>query len=314
MKQRSKKILKSEPNKYTEKNKIQSSLQKKNIKRPSLKFLLKGEDNKIYFSFLITAPGLFHTLIVSIVSLICISFAILIEIDTGINSSEISSQKIETNKNPLEITFMQTEKILKNQIELNAALGKNYENIHPVEKISESIHMVKKDSEISPLKIMERRYGIYSKYVSDAQEFSAFYNDIMRNIPHRWPIRNNQLNINSEYGWRKAPFFIQKKQFHKGLDIKARTGDAVFAAADGVVKTVSQGAGGYGKLVVIEHTSGYETYYAHLNTINVKKNQIVTDEILLGEAGNSGFSTGPHLHYEIRVNGKSIDPADFIAY
>ncbi len=114
----------------------------------------------------------------------------------------------------------------------------------------------------------------------------------------------------SSYGWRIDPF-NGNKAFHEGLDFTANTGTPIRAAADGIVSSTEQG-GAYGKLVKIEHGSGLETRYAHTSRILVKVGERVTKGQIVAEVGSTGRSTGPHLHYEIRLNGAALDPRKYL--
>lgn len=98
---------------------------------------------------------------------------------------------------------------------------------------------------------------------------------------------------------------------HQGVDFAAPTGTSVFAAGDGVV-TFAGWQRGYGNLIKIQHELGTETRYGHLSKIRVKAGQRVSRNTLIGDIGNTGRSTGPHLHYEVRVDGKAVDPMSFI--
>ncbi|HSI24648.1 MAG TPA: M23 family metallopeptidase [Methylotenera sp.] len=114
----------------------------------------------------------------------------------------------------------------------------------------------------------------------------------------------------SSYGWRIDPF-NGNKAFHEGLDFTANTGTPIRAAADGIVSSTEQG-GAYGKLVKIEHGAGLETRYAHTSRILVKVGERVTKGQIVAEVGSTGRSTGPHLHYEIRLNGAALDPRKYL--
>lgn len=108
------------------------------------------------------------------------------------------------------------------------------------------------------------------------------------------------------YGRRRDPF-TGRRAFHKGLDISARRGTPVQAPADGVVVFTGRN-GGLGKTVRIAHGFGFTTVYGHLDTIAVKPGDEIRRGAELGALGNSGRSTGPHLHYEVHVDGKAVDP------
>lgn len=114
----------------------------------------------------------------------------------------------------------------------------------------------------------------------------------------------------SSYGWRIDPF-NGNKAFHEGLDFTANTGTPIRAAADGIVTAAEQG-GAYGKLVKIEHGAGLETRYAHTSKILVKVGERVIKGQIVAEVGSTGRSTGPHLHYEIRLNGAALDPRKYL--
>ena len=98
---------------------------------------------------------------------------------------------------------------------------------------------------------------------------------------------------------------------HAGADFAGPVGTPIYAAGDGVV-THASWLSSYGRLVKIKHENGVETRYAHMNKIRVKKGQRVSRGDRIGDMGNTGRSTGPHLHYEVRVNGTPIDPMKFI--
>ncbi len=104
------------------------------------------------------------------------------------------------------------------------------------------------------------------------------------------------------------------RRFHKGVDIKLAMGDPVKAAFDGVVRIALSGRRGFGKLVVIRHYNGFETYYAHLSKILVNPGDKVKAGDLIGLGGSTGRSRGPHLHFEIRYYDQAIDPEKLISF
>ena len=114
----------------------------------------------------------------------------------------------------------------------------------------------------------------------------------------------------SSYGWRIDPF-TGGKAFHEGLDFPANSGTAIRAAADGIV-SFAEHTPDYGNIVKIEHGSGLETRYAHASKLLVHAGERVTKGQEVAEVGSTGRSTGPHLHYEIRLNGESLDPRKYL--
>ena len=129
----------------------------------------------------------------------------------------------------------------------------------------------------------------------------------IRSIPLGYPVYGR---ITSTLGWRKNPFG-KGYEFHTGIDIEALAGAKVRATADGVVDFAGW-YGEYGNTVILKHSSGYTTLYAHLSKIEVKPGQEVKAGQVLGRVGSTGRSTGPHLHYEVRLNGKHLNPSSFL--
>ena len=132
--------------------------------------------------------------------------------------------------------------------------------------------------------------------------------ETMKNLPVGSPLEGK---INSGFGYRKDPF-RSSIGFHSGVDIDAKFGDPVVATADGVVEKTGW-EGSYGKTVVIRHEDGFETIYGHLSRISVEEGQKVTVGEEIGKAGNTGRSTGTHLHYEVLKDGKRVNPSNFLS-
>lgn len=115
----------------------------------------------------------------------------------------------------------------------------------------------------------------------------------------------------SEFGTRKDPFNSKRKEFHKGIDVACSIGTDIRASRNGRVVFCGWEEG-YGNLVIIEHEFGYQSYYGHLGKFKVRVGDIVTTNQVIALSGNTGRSTGPHLHFEIRKNGQSLNPSTFI--
>jgi len=128
-------------------------------------------------------------------------------------------------------------------------------------------------------------------------------------VPYRKPVIG-EVEFTSGFGVRSDPF-LGRPAMHTGLDFRAATGDPVRATANG--KVVSSGwQGGYGRMVEIDHGNGLSTRYGHLSAINVKVGEYVKIGQVIGEVGSTGRSTGPHLHYETRIDGDAVDPQKFL--
>lgn len=113
--------------------------------------------------------------------------------------------------------------------------------------------------------------------------------------------------VTSKYGPRR-------RGIHQGTDIDLETGDPIYATFDGRVRHTTYVARGYGHLIIIRHDNGLETFYAHLSEVNVKPGDWVTAGQVIGKGGNTGRSTGSHLHYEMRYKGHSFDPERLINF
>lgn len=116
--------------------------------------------------------------------------------------------------------------------------------------------------------------------------------------------------ISSGFGMRIHPIY-NELMFHEGLDIANEIGTPIYATADGVVRSISYDSG-YGKRMYITHSDGYETQYAHLYSYQVQENDVVKKGQIIALMGDSGISTGPHLHYEVILNGQTTDPVAYL--
>jgi murein DD-endopeptidase MepM/ murein hydrolase activator NlpD len=125
--------------------------------------------------------------------------------------------------------------------------------------------------------------------------------------PSLWPV---QGIVTSSFGARLDPF-KGEGAFHTGIDIASNEGDAVRAPADGIVLKAGLGTG-YGRDVVVDHGHGVETLYAHLSGFAVIPGQDVHRGDILGYVGSSGHSTGPHLHYEVRIHDTPVNPSKYL--
>lgn len=140
-------------------------------------------------------------------------------------------------------------------------------------------------------------YGYDIRNFNEAISMKLY--DEQRN--EKWHAPLLKTRINSKYG-------IRRGRWHHGTDLDVEIGDPVYAVFDGVVRMAKVNRGGYGNYVMIRHKNGFETLYGHLNKYHVKEGTIVKAGDVIGEGGNTGRSTGPHLHFEIRYRGHSINP------
>ena len=159
----------------------------------------------------------------------------------------------------------------------------------------------------SDIKRLEHQASFQESSFAELQEQLVKKVSFLAATPSIWPARGW---VTSTYGDRISPF-TGRPQMHKGIDIANRVGTSVVAPANGIV--VKAGAnGGFGKSVVISHGYGIKTTYGHLSEVFVKTGQRVERGEDIGAMGNTGRSTGPHLHYEVTYNDVSVNPSKYI--
>ena len=147
----------------------------------------------------------------------------------------------------------------------------------------------------------EETYSLYDEYLNRLEHTVAF-------TPMGYP---KMSSLTSYFGYRSDPFNSAHAEYHPGIDFKGNRGDEARCTANG--KVVFAGwYGGYGNCVRIAHANSYETLYGHLSHISVRIGQEVTLGQKIGEVGSTGHSTGNHLHYEVRKNGKAVNPVNFL--
>ena len=159
------------------------------------------------------------------------------------------------------------------------------------------------DNNAEGVKLTEKEiYMAYDEYLSHLVNTVAF-------TPMGYP---RTTSLTSFFGYRSDPFSSAHAEFHPGIDFQGRRGDGVKSTADG--KVVFAGwSGGYGNCVRIKHKNDFETLYGHLSKITVKVGQQINVGQNIGLVGSTGHSTGNHLHYEVRKNGKPINPVKFLS-
>ena len=167
------------------------------------------------------------------------------------------------------------------------------------------------DPDVSNLEInidaLSRKVQLELNSFYDIQQKILENKEILSYIPSIKPVTEGYLN--SGYGYRKDPI-DGIRRFHHGQDFSVFRGAPIQSPADGTVKRTGY-RGGFGKYIIIDHGYGYETKFLHLSKINVKKGQSVVRGELIGETGNSGRSTAPHLHYEVIYNGTPQNPLNY---
>jgi len=152
------------------------------------------------------------------------------------------------------------------------------------------------------------RFGKQEQQLATIQHLYLTRDTIQSGIPQGSPVSDGWLS--SYYGKRIDPF-TGKKTFHPGLDFAGKAGSEVVASADGMV-TFAGTRSGYGKVVELDHGNGYSTLYGHNKELKVKNGDVIKKGQVLALMGSTGRSTGPHVHYEVSLDGKRVDPYKFV--
>ena len=160
------------------------------------------------------------------------------------------------------------------------------------------------------IELIEKKLASQSKSFDEVFDLTKEKQKMIKSIPSIQPVSNRDLTrIASGFGLRMHPIYKIIKM-HKGMDFTAPIGTEIYATGDGIVEKVGW-VGGYGRTIMINHGFGYKTRYAHCSKYNCRKGQKVKRGDLIGFVGNTGQSSGPHLHYEVFKNNRQINPVNF---
>lgn len=185
--------------------------------------------------------------------------------------------------------------------------------IYTVRKTGETLETIAEKYEVSVEKCalvnnldktQELNAGV-SLFVPDAELDWMTRQEINGDLFHR-PLHSRYW-LSSNYGWRDSPFANGRRSFHGGIDMACNTGTPIYAALDGTVSATGYNAT-YGNYVIITHHSGYKTLYGHMSRITCRRGNFVYTNTKIGEVGSTGMSTGPHLHFTVYKNGKTVNP------
>jgi murein DD-endopeptidase MepM/ murein hydrolase activator NlpD len=158
---------------------------------------------------------------------------------------------------------------------------------------------------------LQRKLVAQSRSFDEVMELAKNQTEMLKSIPAIQPVRNEDLRrMASGYGYRIHPIYKVRKM-HYGMDFAAPTGTEIFATGDGVVVLAKRLYNGFGRHVVIRHGFGYETLYAHMSKVLVKKGQRVKRGEVIGLVGSTGTSVAPHVHYEVQKDGRKVNPAQY---
>ncbi len=247
----------------------------------------------------------------------------LAKLETRLSEAQLQAVEIEEKHKAQELSLnLQVAKLKKDNIEQAA----NFKE-EKAQLISSAISELKERSElienvigdiginVDKIKTSTSNKNSGGPYIALPEENEQDrlllkadqYLDMLRSLPIGRPVTGR---ITSPYGKRKDPL-KGKTAFHTGIDLGAKRGQKIYATGDGVVLRAGPN-GAYGNYVEISHGNGYKTVFAHMKKIIAKKGDQIHRGQVIGLVGSSGRSTGPHLHYEIRLNNKTINPYKFL--
>jgi murein DD-endopeptidase MepM/ murein hydrolase activator NlpD len=174
----------------------------------------------------------------------------------------------------------------------------------PLTGVSKDMLVKKMEMDINDLL---SKTSIEERSLQDVYENILDKKDLLLATPSIWPVRGF---ISSGFGWRINPI-SGGKEFHEGIDIATQSGNHIVAPSNGIVSFAGRDDG-YGLMVIIDHGYGITTLYGHMSKIEVKAGEIVKRGQVIGLVGDTGFSTGPHLHYQVMINGIPVNPMRYL--
>jgi len=220
--------------------------------------------------------------------------------------NQINQNMVKLQKFEHKLRVMTNLEPSKEQDQLLAVGGSNISTLKPDYQLEE-VHKGLMYQMHKSLEDLETETALASMSQTELNDFLKAQKSILACTPS---IRPTDGWFSSGFGYRISPFTNQR-EFHKGIDIATRIGTPIIASADGLVVYVGR-EGNFGKMVAINHGYNLKTRYGHLSKFRIKKGQHVKRGQIIGEVGNTGRCTGPHLHYEVLFNGVPVNPLNYI--
>lgn len=221
-------------------------------------------------------------------------------------ANPFKNQNIFQSENP---KYSQLQKLYEQKLATSFGMVSGYEYSKDFSKLTKNTFQL-----ASTFAVFDLKYDYLKETITELEssihEIDTFLLDrksFLKSTPTLMPVTGW---VTSYYGPRISPI-SEKLRMHEGIDIGARSGSWIVAPADGVI-TFAGSKAGFGNFISIDHGYGIETAYAHAKTVHVKSGQKIARGGRLAKVGNTGYSTGPHLHYEVRVNGTPVDPLYYI--
>ena len=295
--------------------------------REDSRLIFISKDQKRLKEYKISRTKLFSYLTIFIVLFsVGIKYGLDLLVDFSHNSkimrlertNEVLQTRLSEMRNTIDKMHRDMTNIISKDDDLRLAMGLNsissevrevgiggaefdYSNTDEVSGFSEGKEL---GNQLTELARLEREVKLeYNSYHDLMTTFQKKQDSILY-LPALRPVIKGR--VSSKFGNRPHPL-LKIRRHHDGIDISAKRGTPIYATADGVVKFANKN-GGYGNMVIVDHKYGYQTRYGHMNKILARKGQTVKRGEKIGEVGNTGLSTAPHLHYEVRFKGEPINP------
>lgn len=231
-----------------------------------------------------------------------------------VNSFDILNSKLGNQSYRLGILEERDDNTYRSVLML-PAISSTDRYLSNVSNIRKSNEHLKNEELIT--QVMQRNNSINNRIRMEADSYKelSIYaknrDNMFKSMPSIWPVPKKYARISRGFGMEMHPI-LHVMKMHTGIDLAADRGTPVYAVGDGIVVRADNTSGGYGNCIRINHGYSYLTFYAHLSKILVVPGQKVRRGQLIGLVGTTGRSTGPHLHYEVRINGKPVNPINYL--
>ncbi|GGM27798.1 hypothetical protein GCM10011351_12100 [Paraliobacillus quinghaiensis] len=295
-------------------------LRRKKFKLRVLTFtILSNDANKVVTRLRVPRIGIIFMFLLALVPIFLLAYFIETSMDQQAKNEQLVT-KLELKTNKAEVLQAQVDQMEEEKVQVEQKIEKlnemeselqEYITALP-EEASGGIDIpidkadINTNSDGTALSILDSTNWLtsYKETLANIDEV----NHKLQYLPTKWP--TDPETISSHFGIRNDPFNATPS-VHTGTDFGAPTGTPVYAGADGTV-TKAERYGGYGKTIIVHHSGTYKTLYAHLSEMKVSYGDSVKKGEIIGLIGNTGRSTGPHLHYEIIKNGEPIDAEEYL--
>jgi len=229
---------------------------------------------------------------------------------------EVLSHKLDVYESALESLEMRDEDVYRSVFGMNSipsdVRGEGFGGVNRYEMFDGMDHSSLLKGEVKRLDVLLKKAYVQSKSFDEVALMARQAGDMVSCIPAIPPFSPGiNYRVTSSFGYRSDPHYHYRKM-HTGVDFSMKPGQRIYAVGDGVVCDVRFELFGYGHSIVIDHGFGYKTRYAHMKYISVVQGMKVKRGDLIGESGNTGKSTGPHLHYEVIYKGNYVNPLNYM--